>query len=556
MDRGTKIFKFQFEINMNHLEYIKSSCGCNIPFSFGVKSTGKFYTPDVIANRIFDLIFDNITIQNKKNFSIVDPFAGDGRMACWFINRWIKKCLPKVNWNVHLYDIEMEGLKLVSDQIENLKKCGASVSAHIHHGDSFRLLCDSYDEYDFVLTNPPWELIKPDTRELSFLDDDIKSRYITEMKSYDLFLAQEYPLSQPKTKYAGWGTNLSRVGLELAHRICKPNGFCGIVLPASFFADEQSQGLRDFLLIDNKLIDISYYPSGAKLFSGMDFDSCSLVYEKEKSGNKCINITIFDEKLNTTSSDSFRIKESCPIPITMGVKNLGILEKMQAECGTWGEAEQNGRLWAGRELDQTGIDNFLKPVGNGYLFIKGRMIGRYEITEQPSLNVCKNGWTPPQSCDFHRIAWRDVSRPSQKRRVIATVIPPKIIAGNSLGVAYIRKSTLEALYSLLGVMNSLCFEFQLKNYLATGHISLSSLRRVAIPDVGSLSRFKKLSEYVAMALCGNKKNIDNIEAYVARNIYKLSEFEFNNIINSFTKISAEERNSLIKAYAEESCCDV
>lgn len=172
------------------------------------------------------------------------------------------------------------------------------------------------------------------------------------------------------------------------------------------------------------------------------------------------------------------------------------------------------------------------------------------------MNVCKNGWTPPQSCDFHRIAWRDVSRPSQKRRVIATVIPPKIIAGNSLGVAYIRKSTLEELYSLLGVMNSLCFEFQLKNYLATGHISLSSLRRVAIPDVGSLSRFKKLSEYVAMALCGNKKNIDNIEAYVARNIYKLSEFEFNNIINSFTKISAEERNSLIKAYAEESCCDV
>lgn len=540
---------------MNHLSYIKSSCGCKIPFSFCVKSTGRFYTPAAVADRIFDLIFDNITIQNKKIFSIIDPFAGDGRMACWFINRWIKKCLPNVEWNVHLYDIEMEGLKLVNDQIEILKKSGASVSAYIHHGDSFRLLYDSYDEYDFVLTNPPWELIKPDARELSFLEDDIKSRYITEMKNYDLFLTQKYPLSQPKTKYAGWGTNLSRVGLELAHRICKPNGFCGIVLPASFFADEQSQKLRNYLLIGNKLIDISYYPSEAKLFSGMDFNSCSLVYEKKSNGNKCINITIFDKKLNTTSSDSFRIKENCPIPITMGVKNLGILEKMQAECGTWGDAEQNGSLWAGREIDQTGIDKFLKPTGDGYLFIKGRMIGRYEITDQPSLYVYKNGWTPPQSCDFHRIAWRDVSRPSQKRRVIATIIPPKIITGNSLGVAYLRRGTLKELYALLGIMNSLCFEFQLKNYLATGHISLSSLRRVAIPDVSMLISFKKLSKYVAMALCGNNKTINRIEAYVARNIYKLSEFEFSNIISSFSKISVEERNSLIKTYTEENRCD-
>lgn len=549
------MFKHVSEITMNHLEYIKTT-NQQIPYSFERKSTGRFYTPPTIANRIFDLILKNYDDYKEHTFSVIDPFAGDGRLVCWFIDRWISKCLPNVNWSVHLYDIESTGLESASNYLESLQKKGVAVNAHIHQGDSFRLLHDSFGKYDFVLTNPPWELIKPDIRELSFLVDNLKSTYVAKMKDYDLFLANRFPLSQPKTKYAGWGTNLSRVGLELAHRICKNNGVCGIVLPASFFADEQSQTLRDFLLMNNKLVDISYYPSEARLFSGMDFQSCSFVYEKKESEDKCVNITIFDKKLNKTSSESFEIKRNRPIPITLGIKNFDILEKMQAEYGTWGEFEQSGQIWAGRELDQTGIDKFLRPVGNGHLFIKGKMVGRYKIIEIPSLHVCKDGWTPPQSSNFYRIVWRDVSRPSQKRRMIAAIIPPGIIAGNSLGVAYLRNNELKDLYSLLGIVNSLCFEFQLKNHLATGHISLSSLRKVAIPDITTLFKFKKLSDYVSMELNIESENTNKIEAYVARNIYKLSEIEFSNIVDSFTKLSVEEKNSLIKAYSEETPCGI
>ena len=146
------------------------------------------------------------------------------------------------------------------------------------------------------------------------------------------------------------------------------------------------------------------------------------------------------------------------------------------------ESHEADGLWAGRELDETGHKKFLAKTGD-YLFMKGRMVKRFGIAESPTRFVGRGGPRIPKSADHHRLVWRDVARPNQKRRMHATIIPPGIVTGNSLNVAYFRDGNLLRLKALLAVMNSLVFEAQVRSRLATAHISLGTVREVHIPHL-------------------------------------------------------------------------
>ena len=115
-------------------------------------------------------------------------------------------------------------------------------------------------------------------------------------------------------------------------------------------------------------------------------------------------------------------------------------------------------LWMGRELDETGYKSFVGPNGN-IPFVKGRNISRYS-TPSDFEDFIKDGAREiPQSAFHARIVWRDVSRRSQIRRMIATLLPAGCVTGNSLQVGYFKDDNLERLHALLGILNSLPFEF-------------------------------------------------------------------------------------------------
>src|SRR5258708_20792307 len=125
-------------------------------------------------------------------------------------------------------------------------------------------------------------------------------------------------------------------------------------------------------------------------------------------------------------------------------------------------------LWAGGEIEETGYESFLDSRGS-YRFVKGKMVRRFWVEDLPSQYVSVDGPPIPRSADHFRVAWRDVSRPSQKRRIHAAIIPPKHVTGNSLSVAYFKDDDLQRLKALLAVVNSLVFEAQVRGKLATGH---------------------------------------------------------------------------------------
>jgi Alw26I/Eco31I/Esp3I family type II restriction m6 adenine DNA methyltransferase len=537
---------------MNHLN-LMSDMNIDISEEFKVRATGKYYTHEKIALQALRVILDKLSNFKTKKIKIADPFAGDGRLIIWLIKEWHNRKMPSIHWEIYLFDINDEGLKDAESSLNSLKLKGISLNHTIKSGDSFKISTMYNNAFDIVVTNPPWELLKPDKRELAELSNNSKNLYVESLKKYDCYLSQEYPLSQPLRKFAGWGTNLSRVGAELSYNLVKKNGYCAIILPASFFADDQSVKIRKQLL-DNLMYEVAYYPAEAKLFGKADIASASLVFKKTNAVERKIRLTVFNKKLEIKSSDIISLEhnqytnKNCTIPITLGGSAIKILKKIQQKFPNWEQLEKLGNLWSGREIDETGSKDWLSIDGNGPKFIKGRMIDRYKIIEEPYQYINKKSKICIGSINFERIAWRDVSRPSQKRRIIATIIPKGIIAGNSLGVAYFKCGDKNSLYSLLAIMNSLCFEFQLRCNLATSHISLSAIRRVHLPPKEILTSLSLIIESTKKLLINRDLNSYKIEAIIARDIYGLDKGEFILLLDTFDKIKKEEKEKILEEF--------
>ena len=143
------------------------------------------------------------------------------------------------------------------------------------------------------------------------------------------------------------------------------------------------------------------------------------------------------------------------------------------------------------------------------------------------------------------LAWRDVSRPSQKRRMQAALIREGTVTGNSLGVALFRAGSHDLLPVLLAVLNSIVVEIQVRAQLATAHVSQGILRRCAVPWVAfeDMNYIKQLSSLVNARLSDPMLE-SALEISVARS-YGIKRDEFAELLGSFSKISEAEKSTLL-----------
>ena len=519
------------------------------------RAMGRFYTHELIGKRLVHILLKTYQFNGYTKIKLVDPFCGDGRLICWLLEEINYYKIPNdCIWYIELWDCDEVALNKAKQNVTNLAKgINLEIIVETVLGDTFKYAQEHFGKFDIVVTNPPWEVIKPDRRELKKLSEESVAKYIAHLKHHDQLLTKLYPFSQPLRKFAGWGTNLARCGTEIALRLTASQGICGLVSPASLIADQVSSRLRHWIFREHSICDIAYYPAEAKLFDQVDQPSITLV-ASPGGGNECFSTTLntFDKKGKKQTQTPFSINwhslesTSFALPLQLGVNQMQLLFKLKHLPQFVDlEGENPNNLWAGRELDETRHQSFLGNTGE-YLFTKGRMIKRFGLAETPSKFVKRDGPRIPQSANYYRIAWRDVSRPNQKRRIHATLIPPKWVTGNSLHVAYFRDHDLERLKALLAIMNSLVFEFQVRAYLATAHISLGGVRKVNIPSLDNCDLIIKLSKLTDESLDGNESSHIDLEIEVAK-LYGLSQNEFELLLSSFKKIEKKEADLLLSS---------
>ena len=549
---------------MNHLEILQSIPVAQVGNgrdNLLVKTSGKFYTPKFIGDRLIDTVLTlAYQLQSDRKISIIDPFCGDGRLIAWLLKRAsiYPEFLNRV-WQIEIWDCDYEA---VIQAEKSIKKTAESIgiefilNSSVHDSfnyflSQFKYVKGNQSKFDIAITNPPWEVVRPDRRDIAILDKKTESAYINALRDFSKSLEKNFPLSVPRKMFSGWGMNLARVGLEMTIQLTKENGVAGIVSPASLLSDQNSEPLRKWLLSNHTIRYIDYFPAEARLFDGVDQACFNLTIHVDRPNQKTFihkfekSLQSFEDYEELNLPKKFLESNAYIIPMCYHKLQLDILIRL-SKLNTLGDLEGNEEysLWMGRELDETGYLRFLSPVGK-HPFLKGKMMKRLTKVDQPSLFVNpEKVLRIPSSVKYPRLVWRDVSRPTQKRRVQVTVIPEGWVTGNSLGVAHFRGNDLGKLYTLLGIISSLPFEFQVRSMLSTAHVSLGVLRKVRIPAITSELR-NDLALLVESRLQGDVNAEVEMEVVVAK-AYGLSPVDLTEIMYAFPKLTAEERSCLLE----------
>lgn len=537
----------------NQNQILKLTVGAETDYKIGKsleqRITGRFYTHEIIGKALAKEISE--TINKSEILKIVDPFCGDGRLLCWLLTELsIANKLPTNKIYIEAWDCDADALNIALNSIkkssENLNIINFTVEGKIV--DSFEQALQNIESFDVCITNPPWEAIKPDSRELTGLDEKSKIEYVELLKIKVNWLEENYPNSKPKRKFSGWGANLARCGIEASINIVKKGGLFGIVAPGTIFGDQISSPIRSWLFANNTIKTINHYPASARLFKDVDQAAIHFSGKKESTSSQ-VNTTLkviqhFNSTKNEYQSEielsmkslkdsEYAIGFSIDAEIAAAINYLSDLPKLSDF-----ENGANSLYRLGRELDETGIANKLSKEGE-IQFLKGRQISRYAMVDCEKTYL-KKEVAYPTSIQLHRLIWRDVARQTSSRRVISTIIPPGIITGNSINVLTPKTNNVEILYALLGILNSIIFEAQVRATISTNHLSVGSMRKIKIPNILNINAANKVSKLVKQQLFQPSVQIAaQIEIEVSR-WYNLPDVILSNLLTRLEKQSPTE----------------
>lgn len=154
--------------------------------------------------------------------------------------------------------------------------------------------------FDAIITNPPWEIWKPNDKEffapysstitkktMSIKEFETEKKRLlqdaTIAADYKTYLAQfphvsEYFRKSPSYanrisvvngKKAGTDINLYKLFVERCFALLKPNGRCGIVIPSGIYTDLGAKQLREMLFSSTRITGLFGFENRKEIFEGV-----------------------------------------------------------------------------------------------------------------------------------------------------------------------------------------------------------------------------------------------------------------------------------------------
>ncbi|MDN5940659.1 MAG: hypothetical protein L0H94_02155 [Nitrospira sp.] len=360
-----------------------------------------------------------------------------------------------------------------------------------HWGFEFDEILNKKGGFDAILTNPPWEILKPNSKEFFqeysdlvtknkmtihdfeahqaklLKDSDILAAWLEYLSGYphqSAFFrsAPQYKnqISVINGKKAGTDINLYKLFTEQCFNLLRPGGQCGIVIPSGIYTDLGAKQLREMLFSETAITGLFGFENRKQIFDNVDSRYKFVVLTFEKGGTTKHFPAAF-MRLNVEELDRFPKEKAIEMSVDMirrlspdslslmEFKNdldIHIAKKMlqfpllgQQLEGTW-----NLRLT--REFDMTNDSHLFKnSPGPGRLpLYEGKMIHqfdhrfakpRYWIDEKLGRKALIGRDSDNREelpYQRFRLGFRDVARNTDERTLISTVIPPEVFSGNTL----------------------------------------------------------------------------------------------------------------------------
>jgi len=226
--------------------------------------------------------------------------------------------------------------------------------APFHWGYEFSEIFRKKDGFDAIITNPPWEIFKPQDKEFFSPFSQTVKKNIQSIKAFEkekkellrqpeliqLYLKylSNYPhqseyyrnatqyknqISIVNGKKAGSDINLYKLFVEQCHNLLKKEGYCGIVIPSGIYTDLGTKKLRELLLDQSQVINLISMSNERNIFEGVmhNFKFCLLTYKKDKPRdyiNSSFRIYVH-EAVHPADLESFLSSEEAKLKIPIKV---------------------------------------------------------------------------------------------------------------------------------------------------------------------------------------------------------------------------------------------
>ncbi len=360
-----------------------------------------------------------------------------------------------------------------------------------HWGFEFDEILNQRGGFDAIITNPPWEVFKPNAKEFLQEHSELVSQNKMTIKEFEkeqakllknaeiraawLDYLSRFPhvsawfRSAPQFKSqsaivngkkTGSDINLYKLFTEQCANLLREGGDCGIVIPSGIYTDLGAKGLRDLLFNHNKVTGLFCFENRKEIFEGVDSRFKFVVLTFEKGGNTerfpaafmChdvaelagfpgeMGLPLSVELIRRLSPDSHSVMEfKSELDIRIAEKMLRFPLLGEEIKGKW-----NLGLTAEFHMTNDGKTLFKTEPGKNRLpLFEGKMIWQFQADyEKPRYWVDEEEGRSAvlgrredcrQALDYqtYRLGFRDIARNTDTRTMISALIPPTF-HGNKL----------------------------------------------------------------------------------------------------------------------------
>jgi len=428
-----------------------------------------------------------------------------------------------------------------------------------HWGFEFDEILNKRGGFDAIITNPPWEIFKPNAKEFFQEHSELVSKNRMTIKEFEKEQAKllkkpeiraawlEYLSRFPHVsawfraapqfksqsaivggKKTGSDINLYKLFTEQCANLLREGGECGIVIPSGIYTDLGAKGLRDLLFDQNKVTGLFCFENRREIFEGVDsrFKFVVLTFEKGGKTERFpaafmrhdvaelagfpgeTGLSLSVELIRRLSPDSHSVMEF------KSEMDIRIAEKMLRFPLLGEEIEGKWNLRLTREFDMTNDSHLFKTEpGPGRLpLYEGKMIWQFEADyEKPRYWVDEKegraallGREEDTGQDLcfqnYRLGFRAVAANTNERSLIATLLPPRVFTGNSL-LTTVQPKDGDVLLFLAALMNSFLVDSNIRQKVSQ-NLNMFYIYQLPIPRLSGVNRtFLSVVKRSARLIC-------------------------------------------------------
>lgn len=466
---------------------------------------------------------------------------------------------------------------------------------------------DAFKDGGFHITvgNPPWNILKPLEKEFFSLYDSELTKYSVdkikarkkikellsdrivqrEWLSYKskirnqvrFFRSEAYKHQSGRLTVVGnkktisGDFNLYKLFLERLYELTLPSGYCGIIVPSGFHTDAGTKGLRELVFDQGQVKHLHCFENRRGIFPNIhrSFKFDILVFKKEGS-TKRFHSSFMNhnpEFVNGFPNSSLRlnwnrIKNYSPSSWSiMEFKtplDLEVTEHLYKYPPLGQDIEGSWKFRLKRELDITLDSHLFNKHGDGLKVFEGKMIEQYNpFFREPRFWITDNALRSKFGPEYRepgeiRLAFRAVAASTNRRTMIATILPKDAVCGNSLILTKILADGHDSerlLYPndisyLAGIFNSFVFDFLLRLKISQ-NLNMFFIYDMPVPRISSSNPlYKNVASSVDALMrdptCNSPLIITNsrmerlaqVDCLVAQ-LYGLSLPQFDHILDQF-----------------------